>query len=196
MKIFNRQRYLYHMKNNWIFYLLVIVFSISFWIILFNLKFSNPSIPTINIFVSGQLTNQTFEKTIEVNFDNTLAINAVSIDKNNEGYYDKLSLVGLISCEIIILPKSVAENLPLKNYMHQISLDFINTNFTNQDLEFYSLEDNHYGIKIDSTMMNSLKDYYHFSSEDYYLFINDISVDGDNNINNNVLEVIRFLLGD
>lgn len=196
MKQVNKQLYLQHFKNDWLYYLVGLIISVIFWVMMFSLKFPKYSNQSINVFVSGQLTNHHFVEEFELHFDNTIDINIVSVDTTNEGYYDKLSLVGLNSCEVIILPKSVADNLPLKNYMHQLTNDFINTNFSNLNYEYFYQGDIRYGLKIESTRMDWLNQSFVSSEDDYYLFINDIAVDEDNYIDNNIIEVLQYLLGD
>ena len=196
MKLLSKRLSLKHLKQDWLIYLIGMVFSIVFWVILFNIKFPVDSDLSINIFMSGQLTNQNFDQNIELHFNNDFDVNLVSIDDSNQGFYDKLSLIGLNTCEIIILPKEVAKILPLQNYMHLLTSDFIDAYFSDLDLEYFYQNEIPYGIKFESERMSWLNESFDFSNNEYYLFINDIALNDSNKINNSVIEVVRYLLGE
>lgn len=180
----------------WIYLICPIILSILFYFA-FNIYHLPSSYEKINIFVGSTLIDDSFKDEIkeDINKDSLKQINISSLSPNQNRFEEKLEVVGLHNCDLLILDKNTIDNmLDIEQYFliidEQLSL------YHQQG--FYLFNNNKYGYDISSS---SLFDKYISKEYQYYYLLININsknigkyVSEDNIDNDNALLILEKLL--
>lgn len=157
-------------KYTWWVYIVVAIiigFGMTF---LFGITHRIPAYKTITLFVTGEVadTKRLSDNLIEKYKDKELKSVTSYVTTQNDGdYYNKLSVIGYNSSDILILPVSVLDNLNVSTFGLELD-DNLKTNYY-AGYEYYTQNEISYGVKINREL---LKDDIYLPKEDCYMIIN------------------------
>ena len=157
-------------KYTWWVYIVVAIvigFGMSF---LFGITHRIPAYKTITLFVTGEVadTKRLSDNLIEKYKDKELKIvTSYATTRNDGDYYNKLSVIGYNSSDVLILPVSVLDNLNISTFGLELD-DNLKTNYYS-GYEYYTQNEISYGVKINRELV---KDDIYLPKEDCYMIIN------------------------
>lgn len=199
MKIISSKSIKHTIQYTWWLYLLVPVLATFLFYWSFNIYHRPTAYEKVSIFVAAEVTDTSFTEDLlkKVDSDSLKEIGVASCDVNAARYEEKLSVVGLNNCDLLILPTSTFElikNEPLSNYFLPLDSDL--QNYAVGD--YYEKDSTKFGYKVTNSWLNPT--YASFEKDtDYYLVFNTISKNigeyrekGDTN--ENALKVAKAIL--
>ena len=157
-------------KYTWWVYIVVAIvigFGMSF---LFGITHRIPAYKTITLFVTGEVadTKRLSDNLIEKYKDKELkSVTSYATTLNDGNYYNKLSVIGYNSSDVLILPASVLDNLNISTFGLELD-DNLKTNYY-AGYEYYTQNEISYGVKINRELV---KDDIYLPKEDCYMIIN------------------------
>ena len=171
----------------WILYLLVLVISISGWTAIYGIYHSPKNYEKIDIFFAGVINDYSFENEALKYLANTslIEINISSSNTNDTSFNTKYNVVGLNNSDIVFIPKSIASKTKCEETFNEIDESY------NQ--EFFIQEDKKYGIIIKNDVKEKLNKYFNFTSEEYVILFNEISVNCGK-ITNNSYDLVKWMV--
>lgn len=187
-----------HIKNNPVKYFSLLVLSFSVALGTNTIATSLKEYEKISIFLASYTTDTTaFNQAVEDStpeYIKEMSLYSFSLKDQSFDYY--YSTIALARCDIVIIPESVIEDDTILKTFKKIP-EIIENEYFN-DASFYSIYENHYGLKIHSegqNKPNSPITYVGDDSQDqnYYVFFNSNSIHVSNRYNT-VYKIIRGVL--
>ena len=188
MNALAKQRMQARFKYTWPFYILSAVLIALLLNFVFGITHKPPVYKTLTLFVSGDVTESRklekdmLEKYKEQDLKTFTSISALPTDAN---YYNKLSIRGYNSADVLIIPTSKLENLNVSAFALDLDDALINAYY--QGFSFYQQDELNYGVKVDK---EKVKDYMTLPNEDCYMFLNGKS-ENITEEHNNALNVVK-----
>ena len=188
MNALAKQRMQARFKYTWPFYILSAVLIALLLNFVFGITHKPPVYKTLTLFVSGDVTESRklekdmLEKYKEQDLKTFTSISALPTDAN---YYNKLSIRGYNSADVLIIPTSKLENLNVSAFALDLDDALINSYY--QGFGLYQQEELNYGVKVDK---EKVKDYMTLPNEDCYMFLNGKS-ENITEEHNNALNVVK-----
>ena len=170
MNALAKQRIKARFKYTWPFYIASAVLIALLLNFIFGITHKPPVYKTLTLFVSGDVTESKklekdmMEKYQEEDLKTFTCISALPTDGN---YYNKLSIRGYNSADVLIIPTSRLENLNVSAFALELDDELVNAYY--QGFNFYRQEEINYGVKLD---IEKVKDYMTLPNEDCYMFLN------------------------
>ena len=188
MNALAKQRMQARFKYTWPFYILSAVLIALLLNFVFGITHKPPVYKTLTLFVSGDVTESKklekdmLEKYKEQDLKTFTSISVLPTDAN---YYNKLSIRGYNSADVLIIPTSKLENLNVSAFALDLDDALINAYY--QGFSFYQQDELNYGVKVDK---EKIKDYMTLPNEDCYMFLNGKS-ENITKEHNNALNVVK-----
>ena len=188
MNALAKQRMQARFKYTWPFYILSAVLIALLLNFVFGITHKPPVYKTLTLFVSGDVTESKklekdmLEKYKEQDLKTFTSISVLPTDAN---YYNKLSIRGYNSADVLIIPTSKLENLNVSAFALDLDDALINAYY--QGFSFYQQDELNYGVKVDK---EKVKDYMTLPNEDCYMFLNGKS-ENITKEHNNALNVVK-----
>lgn len=183
-----------NLQYNWILYLAVIVIAILWWSLAFQSFHAPTAEERVSVFFAGDTIDYSLADSLQQIYDIRL-VEIHSCNPNATEFATKFSVVGLNSCNIIILPKTIAE----KTYCAESFVDLRELGLPTQNAYLQNdLSDANnpvpvpFGIYLDNQLLSK-----HFSIQadcDYYLFVAGSALNDDGKLYPRTLEVINYFL--
>ncbi len=157
-------------KYTWWVYIvtaIIVGFGISF---LFGITHRIPAYKTITLFVTGEVadTKRLNDNLVEKYKDKELkSVTSYATTLNDGNYYNRLSVIGYNSSDVLILPVSVLENLNISTFGLELD-DNLKTNYY-AGYDYYVQNEVSYGVRINRELV---KDDIYLPKEDCYMIIN------------------------
>lgn len=162
------------LKYTWPFYILSGLLVGFLMYFLFGITHRVPNYQTLTLFVSGQTIDSKKLKNdmLEKYKDNGLkSFSCISADPSETNYYNKLSVAGYNSSDVLVITESQLNNLNVSAFALDLNDELINSYYSGMTL--YAQEGVNYGIEIDK---EKVKEYFALPSETCYLLLNGKSV--------------------
>ena len=157
-------------RYTWPFYIISGVAISLTLVFIFGATHRIPEYKTLTVFVSGEVTDyKKLEKDVLTRFkDNELkTFGTIDANPNEQTYYNRLSIQGYSSADILILPNSVIENLNLAYFALSLPNELVNDYYSGYSI--YNRDEVKYGVKLDKAKVNS---YMNLPNEDCYMVLN------------------------
>ena len=158
------------LKYTWPFYIvssLLVVFGLYF---IFNVTHRLPNYKTLTLFVSGEMkdSKKLREDLIEKYQDNELkSVSIISSEPNDLNYNSKLTIPGVNSADILIIPVSHLRSIVVAAFALELTDDLIVSYYPG--FSFFQEDNVNYGIKLDK---EKVTDYMTLPSEECYMVLN------------------------
>lgn len=190
MKIVSKEKAITTLKYTWPIYVGLLAISVIGWHYAFSIKHAPKDYETLGLFLSGEVKSTDFIDEIKEEFsdDGVKKVDSYSCPKEEAIYFQKLTVVGYTSADVLIIPESIAKNLVVSAFALELDEDVIKTfDFTPT---YYVDEEQNYGILVSNSMF---KDEVVFSNENNYLFINASSanIEGEHT---NAFKLVNYLM--
>lgn len=197
MKIISSKSIKNTFQYTWWIYLLtpVLLAPLFYWS--FSIYHRPTSFEKIEIFVGADVVDKSFTEKLKdkVVSDSLRLVGVSSLSPEQPRYKEKLSVVGINNCDLLILPKESVDMFEdTKEYF--VELDTELSSYSSNG--FYEKEDKKYGYDVSSSWLNET--YINFKSDtSYYLLINVSSKNAgkyykEGNHNENALKVTKAIL--
>ena len=195
MNKLKKQRIKSVFKYTWPFYVVTGAIPPLVLVFIFGATHRLPEYKTLALFVSGEITDyKKLENDMLERFkDNELkSFTSIDANPNDQTYYNRLSVQGYSTADVLIIPNSVIEELNLAYFALSLPEDLVNEYYTGYTL--YNRESAKYGVKLDKSKVTS---YMSLPNEDCYMVLNAKSENlgeyGGNPVkeHNNALNLVR-----
>lgn len=153
----------------WVYIVAAVIVGIGLSFI-FGITHKIPAYKTLTLFITGEvqetkkLNNDLVEKYKDKELKSVTCYNTTTTDGN---YYNRLSVMGYNSSDVLILPESVLENINISSFGLELD-ENLRTNYYS-GYTYYVQNDINYGVKIDK---EKVKDNILFPAEDCYMILN------------------------
>ena len=171
MNELKKQRMKSVLKYTWPFYLIfgfVVFLAMG---IIFRIAHPIPKYKTLNLFVTGEVTN--YEKLRDDMFakfeDKKIrTFSCTHSYANDVNYSTKLKTAGYSNADVLIMPFSKIENVSdPSSFAISLSDELINSYFSG--FSFYEKNENKFGVKVDK---EKVSEYMTLPNEDCFMFLN------------------------
>jgi hypothetical protein len=164
-----------HLSYSWFIYLLTAIIIVMFWYQAFNLYHQVKLDEKVTIYIAAkEVEPNNLESKLESKLlhEKLKDIVVLSDDYEEQDFYLKLNTKGLVKTDLLILPRSVIENINAVYLFIPLNSEYL-TDYIQVD-EYYYLELS--GIKIAIKLNNLLDEFINDDNNDYYILINKNSV--------------------
>ena len=158
------------LKYTWPFYIiaaLIIGFGLNF---IFGITHRLANYKTLTLFVSGEVVDQKkLEDDIVTKYkDNELvSFSCISANPTDSTYYQKLSIPGYNSADILLIPTSKLKDLNANAFAIELNDSLITSYY--KDYKVYSQDEIRFGIELDKS---KVEQYFALPSETIYMLLN------------------------
>ncbi len=162
------------LKYTWPFYLLAAVLISVGMIFTFGITHRVPNYKTLTIFISGEVKDSKKLKNdmLEKYKDNELkSVSYIFADPSEASYYNKLSVAGYNSSDVLIVTKDQLDKLNVSAFALDLSESLINSYYSGMSL--YEQNGVNYGVEIDKEKVN---EYFYLPEGACYMVLNGKSV--------------------
>lgn len=157
------------LPQQWIKYILIAILAIALWMSAFGLYHAPTPMEKLQVFYVGTVKDYSFQtdvtKALGIKKCNLYSSSPVDSVFNN-----KYTTVGLNGCDVVIVPKSVADATDCASVFLE----------TNREGEKYTQGEGEnakdYGIYLTDAQLTKLSKYFEFGTERYIVFISAASV--------------------
>lgn len=172
----------YRRRTSFKAYLIIILSSLLFWSILFNLGNKESELETFQIFIVSTGYDPSMKSELESKGENLgiSEFNVYHITYDDDLFSEIFITQGMMESDILILPKSILESAGSGDFIDVTTVISQIETLNETEITTYNLNDQPIGIMIydDDSQTNLLSDYLSFDgvSEDYYLAINNLTI--------------------
>ena len=158
------------LKYTWPIYIVSAIIIGLLMTFIFKVTHKEPGYKNITIFISGLVNDdkKMRDDLLSKYSDKDLkTISYIEADPSGYNYYQKLTVPGYNSADILIIHASYLENFKISTGAIELSEEMIATYY--QGYTFYQEDTVKHGIKLDK---EKVKDYMYLPDEDCYMFLN------------------------
>lgn len=164
-----------HLSYKWFIYLLTAIVILFSWYLAFNSYYGVKADEKVSIYIGSSFVKINELKSIlEANVDDErLRQVNVNYDNNSDDdFYLKLNTRGLVNTDIVILPKSVVDDLNPLYLFAALDKELLIYYFDVDNYTYLYQNGICLGLVIKNDNISLLSEYITFYDEEYYLFIN------------------------
>ena len=160
------------LQYDWYKYLIVIVVACFAWVTAFRIYHAPTPQQSLYIFFGGNVADYSWENDVtdKLSADGVKLTKLVSANPNDRVFLEKYNSVGLNSCDVIIVPLSVAENTGCYMTFVPVSQTF--------GCDVFSQDGVDYGLYLPEQSKTLLLKYFDFCAEPYVVFVSATSLNG------------------
>lgn len=162
------------LKYTWPFYIIGALLISFGMIFIFGVTHKVPNYKTLTIFISGQVKDSKKLKNdmLEKYKDNELrSISSIFADPSDASYYNKLSVAGYNSSDVLIITETQLNKLNVSAFALDLSDAMVNSYYSGMSL--YAQNGTNFGVEIDRSKVS---EYFYLPDETCYMVLNGKSV--------------------
>ena len=173
-------------SSEWVKYLVVIVLAVALWIWLFGIVHAVQNYEKLEIFFVGSIKDYDFEDYAkeDLGIDGLRKVELNSVRPEDSAFFSKLSVVGIGSSDVLIVPESALANVP---YLDSVVI------LEGIDAEPFEVDGVIYGVYLPERAKERLSKYFAFAEERYVVFVPSASVNGGK-ITTNSIKFVEWLV--
>lgn len=170
MNALKRKRIIAVIKYTWPIYIVSAVILTLLMNFIFQVTHRLPPYKSITLFISGEVTDSKKLKNdlIEKYKDKEIkSVETISAYADEAVYHSKLTVTGVSSADILIIPKTKLNDLKISTFGLELNDEILSSYFSG--LATYSQEEKIYGIKLNKEI---IEPYFKTSNDEHYMILN------------------------